>query len=363
MRHIASTAELIDEIESAETVRVAGGGTKPALSGDATLCLSQLRGVVEYQPSEYTMTVLAGTPLAELNRLLDEQGQYLPCDLPLARAGATIGGAAAAGVSGAGRFRYGGIRDFLLGVQLATGAGELVRLGSRVVKNAAGFDFPKLLIGSLGRLGVMTELTVKVFPKPEARQTVIYQTDNFQAAIDLMLRLGAAPLELQRLDLVDRREVWAQVAGNGEAVAGRVKRLLELAEWPSRTLAGDDDLRAWDDANEFAWAPADHGIVKIAVSPTSLLKYTEALDPLPVRFSAGGHLLWLAWPPDRTPTELKGVLDQYELRGVALTGSWPEPLMGASRDESFADRLRSVLDPTGKFAPQSIGPQSIGVLQ
>lgn len=352
MDHVESTAALVDFIQAAATVRVAGAGTKPALSSDANLSLTQLRGVVEYQPSEFTMTVRAATPLAEINSLLDEQGQYLPCDLPWVEAGATIGGAAAAGVSGAGRFRYGGIRDFLLGIELATGDGQLVRLGSRVVKNAAGFDFPKLLIGSLGRLGVMTELTVKVFPQPAARQTVIFETANLQAAIDLMLRLGAAPLELERLDLVDRQEVWAQVAGNADAVTGRVERLLAMADCPSRTVAADDDARMWNDANEFAWAPAGHGLVKIAVPPEQLQQLTQTLDPLPVRISAGGHLLWLAWPDGRPPAKLETLLQQYGLSGLALTGVWPSPLLGTPGGEQFAGRLRSVLDPAGKFAPQ-----------
>ena len=99
-----------------------------------------------------------------------KQGQYLPFDPMLSAAGATIGGTVAAGISGPGRYRYGGIRDFLLGVQFISSDGAVINAGGKVVKNAAGFDIPKLLVGSLGRLGVMTELTFKVFPQPVAQR-------------------------------------------------------------------------------------------------------------------------------------------------------------------------------------------------
>src|SRR6185503_15751320 len=129
-----------------------GGGTKDALSsagGETTrLDLGGCAGIVEYAPSEFTVTALAGTPIAEMVAALGERGQYLPFDPILVEAGATLGGTIAAGVSGSGRARYGGIRDFILGVRFLDGGGTLVRGGGKVVKNAAGFDLPKLMVGS-----------------------------------------------------------------------------------------------------------------------------------------------------------------------------------------------------------------------
>ena len=146
-----------------------GQRTKQSLSAgtDATLIsLNQLSGIVQYEPSEFTFTALAGTTLHELIETLAEKGQYLPFDPPLVDAGATLGGTVSAGLSGPGRFRYGGVRDFLLGVKFISGDGEVITAGGKVVKNAAGFDIPKLLVGSAGRLGIMTELTFKIFPSP-----------------------------------------------------------------------------------------------------------------------------------------------------------------------------------------------------
>src|SRR5687768_10335661 len=153
-----------------------GAGTKPSLStppaGAASLELGGLRGVREYEPGEFVFTALAGTPLAEVEALLAQHGQYLPFDPLLIERGATLGGTVAAGLSGSGRYRYGGVRDFILGVRYVDGSGELVRGGGKVVKNAAGFDLPKLFVGSLGQLGALVELSFKVFPRPEATLTV-----------------------------------------------------------------------------------------------------------------------------------------------------------------------------------------------
>ncbi|MHB8659102.1 MAG: FAD-binding protein [Solirubrobacteraceae bacterium] len=153
-----------------------GAGTKPALStpsdGTAPLDVSGLSGSLEYDPSELTVTALAGTPVAEFAAALAEHGQYLPFDPLGSAAGATLGGVVAAETSGPNAFRHGGVRDFLIGVRFIDGTGKLVRGGGKVVKNAAGIDLPKLMIGSAGRLGVLVQLSFKVFPWLDATATV-----------------------------------------------------------------------------------------------------------------------------------------------------------------------------------------------
>ena len=189
---VSTVAEIREGVRTAGRVHVRGGGSKPALStscraSDAlSLDLSRLNGVVDYQADEYTFTARAGTPVADVEAMLAERGQYLPFDPPFAARGATLGGTVAAGLSGSGRYRYGGVRDFLIGMRFVDGQGQEVRGGGTVVKNAAGFDFPKLFVGSLGRLGVLTELTFKVFPQPPAYATV---TANFDSLADLLSAL------------------------------------------------------------------------------------------------------------------------------------------------------------------------------
>src|ERR1051325_9403440 len=172
----STPAELAEAVRATAKVIVVGAGTNPRLAKVpdefVRVSTTKLRGIVEYEPSEFTFTALAGTPVKEIVAALAERGQYLPFDPLLAGAGATLGGTIAAGISGPGRLRFGGLRDFLLGVQFVDGAGGLLRLGGKVVKNAAGFDLPKFFVGSLGRFGELAEVTFKVFPKPLATRTL-----------------------------------------------------------------------------------------------------------------------------------------------------------------------------------------------
>jgi glycolate oxidase FAD binding subunit len=157
--------EVVEAVRANPKVHPVGAGTKPALAappaGYTPLSLTALSGIVEYDPGEFTITALAGTRVAAIEAALTANGQYLPFDPPFGDAGATLGGTLGAGLSGPGRQRYGGVRDFILGIRFVTGAGELVRGGGKVVKNAAGFDFPKLFVGSLGRLGPVVEATCR----------------------------------------------------------------------------------------------------------------------------------------------------------------------------------------------------------
>src|SRR5262252_8989165 len=169
-----SVAELVEVVRSCPRLLAVGGGTKSRLSvvDVMKVSISRLQGIVEYEPSEFTFTAMAGTRLRELTDTLAQRGQYLPFDPLLVDGGATLGGTVAAGVSGPGRLRFGGLRDFILGVQFIDGLGRPLRVGGKVVKNAAGFDLPKFFVGSLGRFGVLTELTFKVFPSPASTLTL-----------------------------------------------------------------------------------------------------------------------------------------------------------------------------------------------
>jgi len=120
----ASATELVDAVRSAKRVLAVGAGTKPRLSAlpeGTKISTAALRGIIEYEPSEFTFTALAGTPLRDLTSVLAERGQYLPFDPMLSHAGATLGGTVAAGLSGPGRLRFGGLKDFILGTRFVDG--------------------------------------------------------------------------------------------------------------------------------------------------------------------------------------------------------------------------------------------------
>src|SRR5690606_22830564 len=162
--------EVAAAVRELDAIHVVGAATKSALAAprcDAVRCeLTLLSGVVEHQPSEFLITALAGTPVGQRQGTLAGHRQYFRFDPPRVDAGATIGGTLAAGLSGPGRLRYGGIRDFIMGVRFVDGLGNVVTAGGRVVKNAAGYDMPKLMVGSCGYLGALVEVTLKVFPSP-----------------------------------------------------------------------------------------------------------------------------------------------------------------------------------------------------
>jgi glycolate oxidase FAD binding subunit len=350
MQHVTTPEQIAELVRSQSRVRVAGGGTKSATSGSANVSLSELTGVLQYDPAEFTFTALAGTRLEEVQQMLSSKNQYLPFDPPLVEAGATLGGTVAAGLSGSGRFRYGGVRDFLLGVRMVTASGEIVSTGSKVVKNAAGFDFPKLMVGSLGKFGVMTELTFKVFPAPQSCRTIVLDSEHLAHAVELMNSLATSQLDLACLDMDHSQRIWARIGGIRDSVELRAQRVLQFAGGRGKILTGGQDADAWRECREFQWVPDEHSLIKVAVMPDRIVALTAALDELPYRICAGGHLAWLAWPPTYTSQELDDMLRELGCTAVALTGNWPNPWVGAHHGKAFDQRLITALDPHHKFS-------------
>ena len=171
--------------DARRTVCVRGGGTKSDLrllpETDVVLETGALDGIVDHVPEDLTVTVLAGMPVAALRDALAAHGQFLPLDPPHVARGATVGGIIAANSNGFGRYRYGSVRDLLLGIRAALPDGTIARAGGRVVKNVAGYDLDKLFIGSFGTLGVVVEATFKILPVPPVTRAA---TARFRAASD-----------------------------------------------------------------------------------------------------------------------------------------------------------------------------------
>ena len=364
MRHqnAGNTGELrprsAEEVQAAvrESTRVLprGGGTKGALSsavdGATTVIeMGGLSGVLEYDPGEYTITALAGTPVREVVQRLGENGQYLPFDPPLGERGATLGGTVAAGLSGPERFRYGGVRDFLIGVRFVDGEGRLVTGGGKVVKNAAGFDFPKLLVGSLGRLGIAVELTFKVFPRSEAFITLRFDYDNFDAAARALVRLTTSPLDLQALDLEPPATLVIRSAGVAGSERGRRERVEQFLDRSAACL--EDDAEYWMSVKEFDWVPEAACLVKVPLTPRRMRSLEERLQSTgaPRRYSVGGNVAWLAWPGEAPFERVESILRDLRLRALVLWGHRSgSPLVHFAR-HSFGARVGRALDPRQRF--------------
>jgi glycolate oxidase FAD binding subunit len=188
-----------DAAATGEPLEVVGGGSKrwygrPVASRQA-VSMAGCSGIVDYQPQELICIAKPGTPLAALEKLLDEHGQMLAFEPPHWGDAATLGGTIACNLSGPRRFKAGAARDHLLGFQAVTGRGESIRGGGKVVKNVTGYDLSKLITGSFGTLGVFTELCVKVLPRPETERTVVVRGMEEREALTLLRDVSRTPHE------------------------------------------------------------------------------------------------------------------------------------------------------------------------
>ncbi len=305
----SSLTELRDAVLSAPRVIAVGAETKPRLSAVEAVKIStrQLRGITEYDPSEFTFTALAGTPVKEIIAALAAQGQYLPFDPMLVEAGSTIGGVVASGLSGPGRFRYGGVRDFILGVRFVDGLGRLLRLGGKVVKNAAGFDVPKFLVGSLGRFGVISEVTFKVFPQRESILTLQMPFDARKLA-----QIANSRFEADALDVLPGGETMiVRLAGPGKAL-----------EVLAKEIGGEIiDNSVWNAICETRWN------FKTDITPDQIDDFKTA------HVSCGGNVAFSQIPP---------------VRGLTLRGDAPLWIGGRPRF-AIEDAVKQALDPQHRF--------------
>ena len=336
-------------------VRIAGACTKaPRLApDDATVVdMRQLTGITSYNPAECVLTALSGTPVAEIDAALSAHQQYLAFDPTHLRAGGTIGGTVASGLSGSGRYRYGGVRDFIIGARVVDGHGRLIASGGQVVKNAAGFLTHHALVGSAGRLGAIAEVTFKVFPRPEARATLRARCPSLAEALAAHERLRATAMDLEALDLATEPDggaaVWVRLAGAAAALPARVARAQGVLACATDLLADDDDAGVWSDAAELSWASGATTIIKVPTTPSRVLAVIELLAPLGMcRVQCGGAvtLLATAQPADAVDVALAG----HGWRGGVVQGAAHGRLLGTAAPPAFANRVRLALDPDQRF--------------
>jgi FAD/FMN-containing dehydrogenase len=228
--HDAALSHLIDQVASASVARapldICGGGTKrfygEAPAG-APLDVRPLSGITSYEPTELVVTARAGTPLRDLEAALAEQGQCLPFEPPRFAPGGTVGGMVAAGLSGPARASVGSVRDHVLGVTLLNGRGEILTFGGQVTKNVAGYDVSRLMVGSLGILGVICEVSLKVLPASVATETLRFDWDEARS-LDILNRWATQPLPINATAWHAGR-LSVRLAGARAAVAAACERL------------------------------------------------------------------------------------------------------------------------------------------
>jgi glycolate oxidase FAD binding subunit len=333
----ADVAEALrDSSASGRRVLVVGGRRhldkgNPA-EVDAELWTTQLDQVIAYEPAEMLAVVQAGMRVGALGEILGEHGQEWPADSP---AEATVGGVLASGSSSARRLKVGALRDTVTEMEAVTGDGRIVKSGARTVKNVTGYDVHRLLTGSLGTLGVITQVALKVRPSPERRRTMIAPGD-----LDLAVAVAAeAPLAAGVLaspgGVEVRLEGWA---GEVDELAGAVSRLA-----PDATSSEDAPFprEPW-----WTWE-GDGTIVEAAVSPSRLAAAVNGSRTFAAL--AGVGLAWVA----TTDEQLGAVRGRVAASGgIAPAVRGPGGLgEGAVPGAEVHRRLMASFDPAGILAP------------
>ncbi|MDY6802698.1 MAG: FAD-binding oxidoreductase [Cyanobacteriota bacterium] len=265
---------------------ICGSGSKLSWGGlvegaKVVVCSDRLHSLIEHAVGDLTVTVQAGMKFAELQQILAKTGQFLPLD-PAYPDKATIGGIVATADTGSLRQRYRGVRDLLLGISFVRADGKIAKGGGRVVKNVAGYDLMKLLTGSYGTLGVITEVTLRTYPLPEASATAVLvgETDAISQASQTLLSSALTPVAF---DLLSAQLVEELNLGKGmglmvrfQTVTDSVKqqsdRLLELAEklGLSANLSGNNEAELWQRLKQKMWENVGESevVCKIGVIPT-----------------------------------------------------------------------------------------------
>jgi glycolate oxidase FAD binding subunit len=387
-----TAAFLRERSRTGAPVVVCGGGSKaafgrPPLESDSIVDLSSISGITLYEPGELVLTARAGTKLSEIEAAIAEKGQCLAFEPPQfgaffgSDAASTLGGVVASGWSGPRRVKAGAVRDHVLGALAVGGEGEVFKSGGRVVKNVTGFDLPKLLTGSHGTLAVMTDITIKVLPAPEATRTLAILGLDDSAAIPLLCDVLGAPYEVSGAahfpTATARRSALAAIARSGQSATlirlegfgpSVVERFAALEDRLGRAhgviALDDEDCRVlWHEIRDVAPLVAGDDIVwRLSLPATDAARTVAAIKALTdadAFYDWGGGLVWLSIPPgvstDARAETVRRLLPSghatlmrapADIRAKAAVFQPAAPALAALRD-----RVKSAFDPHGILAP------------
>jgi glycolate oxidase FAD binding subunit len=364
--------ELIERVRTAAAartpLRITGGDTK-AFYGEPVVgeALSTLgwSGIVSYEPTELVVTVRAGTALTELEAVLAERGQCFPFEPPHFAPMGTVGGMVAAGLSGPARASAGSVRDHVLGARFINGRGELLTFGGQVMKNVAGYDLSRALGGSMGTLGLLTEVSMKVLPVAPAEATLVFVLGQHEA-LEQLHRWGGQPLPINASCWVkDDTQAGApellfvRLRGAVAAVDAACERMLREAGGTrmDNAQAGPDWARCRDQRLPFFDAPApDLCLWRLSVpqtAPVLALPWAQLVE-------WQGAQRWL-WAPASAAGEIRAAAAAVNGHAT-LFRAGADGAPGVARFDTLSpaiatitQRLRAECDPAGIFNPGRMG--------
>ena len=377
----AQRQQLIDAVRAAaasgRTLRLRGGGTKDfwgaPLQGEV-LDTRAYAGIISYEPSELVVTARCGTPLAELEAALAEKGQCLAFEPPHFGPGATVGGMVAAGLSGPARASVGAVRDFVLGARMVNGKGEDLTFGGQVMKNVAGYDVSRLLAGSWGTLGIVTEVSLKVLPVAPAEATLMCAGIGQQEALHLLHRWGGQPLPLNASAWVHDTTanpgddyLFVRLRGAVAAVESAVTRMGADAQALGAKVARMDNAESgadWRASGEHTLQFFEPPSGELCLWRLSVPQTATALDlPYPQYIEWQGAQRWL-WAPATAATALREAAraagGHATLFRASLLGGATDKAVGVSApldavQQRIQRELQKQFDPHGVFATGRMG--------
>lgn len=348
--------ELIrNAVTEKKLLRLRGGGTKDFYSQELhgeLFDTRAYRGIVNYQPTELVITARCGTPLSEIEQTMREQGQMLAFEPPHFGDSATLGGCVASGLSGPRRAYAGAVRDLVLGVRLLDGNAALLRFGGQVIKNVAGFDAARLMVGAMGTLGLLLEVSIKAMPLPETEVTLLFEFPPEQA-IQQINQWSGQPWPISASCYEKKTELHGLLAVrlSGSANAIRAARA---------ALGGEqlDDSQWWiylrEQQHPF-FRQDETPLWRLSVNPTA--PYTDLGGPQLLEW--GGALRWLktSGEPEqiRAWTEQHGghaTLFRTQDKRCGVFHPLPAPL------RMIQQNLKQTFDPNGIFNQGRIYPVS-----
>ncbi len=342
-----------------QKLRIQGGGTRQALgnpcNSNAVLSTAGLNGISLYEPSALTIVAASGTPLADIEDALIAEGQRLPfepmdhCGLLGSTGISTIGGVVACNISGPARIQAGACRDSLIGIRMVDGTGAIIKNGGRVMKNVTGYDLVKLMTGSFGTLGVLTEVAFKVLPAPEVSATLIVMGLHHTEAINAMSRALTSPYDVNGAAHISKTATTLiRVEGFERSVSYRCEQLQNmLGATGEAEIVRDDNL--WKSVRDVEPFHALEGAVwRISVSPSEGVKAAEILqvssEKTQIIFDWGGGLIWASTPADLdVRTALNGISGYVECVRGTHTKRVPQNAAIARIEKG----LRARFDPNG----------------
>ncbi|MFC0200253.1 FAD-binding protein [Paracoccus rhizosphaerae] len=332
-------AELVRD--AAAPLSIIGGGTRlwPGEGQGERLDMTGLAGVTLYEPEALTLVVRAGTALEDVRQVLAAEGQMLAFE-PWGRQGSTIGGVAAANASGPRRVQAGAARDALIGVRFVNGQGDVVRNGGRVMKNVTGYDLVKLMAGSRGQLGALTEVSLRTAPIPPVAATLALADLDAAAAIPALASALGGPFDVSGAAWLPGHGALIRLEGLAASVKARVADLTARLSVFGTVSEGDPD--AWSLLRP---AALSHETWRIVCRPGEAATLLAHL-PAPSSLDWGGALIHVDLPVDCFP-------ELPPFSGHARRISGAEPLVVPAPDPITARLERDVksrLDPRGIFA-------------